>query len=265
MLPTLALSSPGPADILALVVLIAVAVISWKFQALTLSGSLGMVGMGVVLAVVGGWEWLVPIAVFFISSTLLGCLQHDDDESAERRDIWQVLSNGVVPTLGCLILLLGEDYRDTAITVYIGAVAATNADTWATEIGMRFGGSTRDIVSGMAVAPGSSGGITGIGTFAALMGGVVIAVSSAVLDLPCIEGKHCLFFMSIAGWIGSMVDSLLGSGAQKRYRCRRCGQATEMPYHCGIHTSVRSGFLTSNQVNCLATCMGAFVAWVWLA
>lgn len=242
--------------------------LTWRLHALTVVGSVCMGLMGFTILLVGGWLWLIPVLMFFLTSLLLGYVPYTGPETKPTpRTAWQVLANGAVAWVAVVLLLWadGRAWHPTdSLAVYFGALAAANADTWATELGVRFGGIPRDMVSGRTLPVGASGGITGVGTAGAVLGALVIASL-----VPWVDARHSGNWLSIghitlAGWLGAMFDSLLGSLAQKRYRCRVCGEGTELPVHCGTTASPRRGFLTNNQVNWFCTSVGAFTAWVWL-
>ena len=246
------------------VIMAIVGLTAWRLGMLTMPGAIMTACMGIAIVFAGGWVMITPIVVFFGTSSLLSYLPHRLDEKAETRTIWQVLSNGFVGTAGCCLLFLGPEYATTALTVYIGAAAAANADTWATEIGTRYGGSPKDIMSGRTVDTGDSGAISTIGTVAAFLGAFVVAAASLLIWPNREDILEFLILVTLAGWVGSMADSLVGAVAQVRYRCRKCGQNTEETMHCGIRTSRMSGFLTNNHVNWICSSVGAFVVWVWL-
>jgi uncharacterized membrane protein len=128
------------------------------------------------------------------------------------------------------------------------------ADTWATEIGLRFGKQPRSIVTGNLVRPGASGGITLAGVLGAILGAALVALagywSYLLFENVAI---HWLPFISVAlaGVIAQFIDSLLGATLQRRNLCVVCGKITERGEHCGQLTIYASGWrwLDNNVVN----------------
>lgn len=242
-------------------------ILAWRLRLLTGPGATIMGLMGLTILLVAGWLWLIPVLAFFLTASLLGHLPNAERDEPEMRTAWQVLANGAA-AWGAVVLLLRENgatwHTTDSLVIYVGAVAAANADTWATELGLRLGGPPRDIVSGRTLAPGASGGITGVGTVSAALGALFIASLLPWVDTVYSGNWAVIGYIALAGWLGAMADSLLGSIAQLRYRCRVCGEETEKSEHCGTAASPRRGFLTNNQVNWVCTAIGGLSSWAWL-
>ncbi len=85
------------------------------------------------------------------------------------------------------------------------------------------------------------------------------------MKLPALVSWSFIVFICVAGWMGAMVDSVLGSIAQEKLRCRRCGEVTELRTHCGRPTARIRGFLSANQVNLGCTLVGGFIGWMWVS
>jgi uncharacterized membrane protein len=149
-------------------------------------------------------------------------------------------------------------------------MASVNADTWATEIGVLSRKLPRRITDGAIVDKGTSGGVTVLGTFAALAGSIVIVLIgclSGVVRLSALE----FGVISLAGVFGSMVDSLLGATLQSIYYCPQCKKETERhPLHsCGNTTHHLRGWvwLNNDWVNLISSACGlifAVVCWLLL-
>jgi uncharacterized membrane protein len=134
-------------------------------------------------------------------------------------------------------------------------MAAVNADTWATELGVLNPTQPRLITSGKHVERGASGGISLYGTVAALAGAGLIAVLGTILTPYSFAGSCLLPFASLtlAGFLGALFDSLLGASVQGIYYCVQCQKETERhPKHlCGSATrQLRGwGWLNNDLVN----------------
>ena len=170
----------------------------------------------------------------------------------------EVLANGGIAALSAILMYLnpGEDWPAAAL---LGALAAANADTWATEIGSLAKGSPRLITNFRKAPTGSSGAISLPGTLAALAGGLTLGIMAFYRDMS-IAG---VISVTLGGLAGSLADSLLGATIQAQYRCPVCGKLTERLTHCEDEPTVLSrGFpvINNDAVNVIATLTGAIVS-----
>ena len=218
------------------------------------------------VAVAAGWTWGVLLAAFFISSislSILGKNQRPDSidgivAKTGPRDASQVLANGGVFAAAAAIAIFSTCPAWRAIG--IGALAASAADTWATEIGTLFGGQPRSIISGQRIPAGASGGITVAGSLATLGGAVFMAIVATSLDWDTAAAA-----IAVGGVAGAVSDSILGAVVQERFWCAACQLPTEQPIHrCGTITSRAGGFagLNNDVVNLLCSLVGALIALV---
>ncbi len=148
---------------------------------------------------------------------------------------------------------------------YAGAMAAVNADTWATELGVLNPSRPRLITNRQPVDPGTSGGISLYGTLASLGGAALIGLVGAAFS-PAGARLPLILAASLGGLCGSLFDSLLGATVQAIYYCPECDKETERhPIHiCGTETTQIRGWawLNNDLVNLLASVLGAGIAGV---
>ena len=240
------------------------AIVSYKLRALKMSGAVGMTIVGTVAFGIGGFPFALPLIIFFISSSLLSTIKSFHKENALMeadktgpRDIRQVLANGGAASLIVIIhFMTGDSFW---YPVYLAAVAEAAADTWATEIGMLSKHKPVSIIGFKETTPGRSGGITLIGTASSLTGAFLIVVCGVICmlfsnDIPLFDWRlwGCT---ALAGWIGALMDSVLGATIQAQYRCSVCGKITEKKFHCSRKTVLQKGlfFIDNDFVNFLST------------
>jgi uncharacterized protein (TIGR00297 family) len=251
----------------------AIAWVAYRRGSLSRSGALGAILVGTVVFGVGGWAWGVLLVVFFVSSSALSHYKEgrklalaEKFSKGHRRDVWQVFANGGAGALCVLGSLVWPG--PLWWLAYVGALAAVNADTWATELGVLAKGAPRLITTGRPVEVGTSGGVTRMGTGAALAGAALIGLVAALFDLAAGQSLFLavlLFLIAAAsGLAGSLVDSLMGATVQAIYFCERCGKETERhPTHtCGQPTRFARGlrWLDNDGVNLLSSVAGAALA-----
>ena len=250
---------------------VAVALGARRASMLTTSGAIAAASVGALTFGIGGLAPSILLLTFFVSSSLLSRQGSERKQSlAERsakggrRDGWQVLANGVVPAL----LAVGYGLTDQSLWLVgvTGALAASNADTWATEIGVLAPARPRLITNLRAVEAGTSGAISLLGSAAALAGALLIGLVASLL----IGNIGLLYLAGAVGLLASVLDSVLGATVQAQYMCPHCDHLTERhPTHtCGTTTVLVSGWrwLGNDQVNLAASMAGAALAiWLWTA
>ena len=245
---------------------LAVSLIAWRGRALGRSGVVAASFCG-LLASIGGWQWAILLVVYFVGATLVSRAARADSVAAVerivakggRRDAIQVIANGGLFSVAAALTTVVPNAVLAAAA--LGALAASSADSWATEIGTRLGGRPRLITSGVLVAAGQSGGVTAAGLVGALAGAVLVGTTANALGFP-----RGLVLASIpAGLAGSLIDSLLGATVQERRWCDRCGEPTERTVHCcGSPARIVGGIrqLDNDVVNILSTAAGFLAAMI---
>ena len=179
-------------------------------------------------------------------------------EKGGERDVWQVLANGGWFVAAAVAHLVSDSPAWYAIGA--GALAASAADTWATEIGLLSGGDPVSILSGDRVPAGTSGGVTMSGTVGAFAGALFIAVLAALATWPVAFAA-----VGLGGVGGALADSILGASVQCRRWCSACGAPTERKVHdCGGLTRVIGGmrWIDNDAVNAICCAVGALITLV---
>ncbi len=115
----------------------------------------------------------------------------------------------------------------------MASIAAANADTWGTELGIFSKSRPVIITSFKNVDPGTSGAISLIGSIASLTGSLIIALIGT-----CFYSMEwsIVIIVVLGGYLGSVFDSYMGATIQGQFRCQKCGQNTESKRHCEIDT-----------------------------
>jgi uncharacterized protein (TIGR00297 family) len=243
-----------------------VAWIAWRAGTLTLSGAVAAWTVGTLVLYGTGWNGGAVLAAFFISSNLVSRLGPQRalvqlDPKSDRRDIWQVFANGGAAAAGA-VAAPGE----LGLWLVTATLAAAAADTWATSLGTRSGMAPRLLGFGRSVPPGTSGGMTLLGSAGAAIGALIVSGTGVL-----VSGTLAIFPAGISiGFAGMVVDSVLGAVLQGRFHCQTCDEASEWRVHrCGRPTVMRGGlrWLDNDMVNFLATAFAAgaaLLSWRWL-
>jgi len=132
------------------------------------------------------------------------------------------------------------------------------ADSIASDVGILSKGEPRDICTGKVVPRGISGGISALGSLAS--GGACLGlglVTGLVLRLSWLQTAVVIW----VPYCGMLLDSVIGSRIQVKYRCRICGALTEKTIHCDTPTVVCGGIrsIRNSTVNFLCTVFAAIL------
>ena len=246
----------------------AISLAARQVRALSPSGALAATAVGGTVVAGSGIRGGAMLLAFFTSSTLLGRLPtsfHLEQRRGRERDAVQVLANGgVAAVLALASSLTRRQFRSLFIAGFGGAVATATADTWATEIGSRSRTRPRSILTFRPTVPGASGGVTMAGLTASVAGASLIAGLASAW--PISRFRQTLMQaipIALGGFMGALVDSVLGATVQEVRFCDACIVETEERVHrCGSRTRVTRGapWCTNDAVNAIATVTGAAVA-----
>lgn len=244
-----------------------IAFLAYRARSLNRSGAFAAALTGTIIFGVGGWQWAVLLLTFFITSSALSRAfkkrkqgLNEKFSKGSERDAGQVFGNGGVATAFAALHFFYPD----SIVPWLGfaaSLAAVNADTWATELGVLNPHPPRMITNLRAVVEkGTSGGVSLIGTLAALGGSALIGIPASWL-VPGGDPVSTAVLITLGGLAGSLFDSLLGATVQAMYFCPADNKETEKhPLHtCGTPTTLIRGWnwLDNDWVNFACGAFGA--------
>ena len=216
---------------------------------LTISGAITAFVIGSLIALGLGVKGLMIMGLFFCSSSLWSKMKSSNKRKAEellvkgsQRDWQQVMANGGLAAMASAL------YYFTGAPIWLLGtcicIAAANSDTWASEVGSMSKGKPISIKTFRRVDRGTSGAVSILGTFAAIMGSLIIALASyLIFELRISE----LYFILLLGFMGNLIDTLLGAFLQVGYQCPNCGLKTEKTIHCEEHTYIITGYPLFNN------------------
>jgi uncharacterized protein (TIGR00297 family) len=237
-----------------------------KLKLLTKDGAVATFVLGGFIFGLGGWEWAVPILLFFLigsgASRLFASAKSDYNllyEKSHTRDAGQVFANGGVALLMMILSAISPNHH--WYLAYVGSLTAATADTLATEIGVFSRTNPFSLSLWKRVDKGMSGAVSYLGTTA----GLISAAMLSSLTLP-FAGGYMLFPIrfvvagTLSGALGSLADSIIGGTFQSQYKCPGCGKTTERTHHCsGKQTTLITGYrwINNDVVNLVGSIVGA--------
>jgi uncharacterized protein (TIGR00297 family) len=252
---------------LGFILAIIIAYLAHRARSLNKSGAVAAAFTGTVIFGIGGWEWAILLLTFFITSSALSRAfkkrkQGLDEKFSKghERDAGQVFGNGGIATFFAALHFFFPESTLPWVG-FAAALAAVNADTWATELGVLNPHPPRIITNvNKVVEKGTSGGISLIGTLASLSGSALIAFLASLLT----DNWSLFPLITFSGLAGSLFDSFLGATVQAMYFCPKDNKETEKhPLHsCGAPTTLIRGWkwLDNDWVNFACGAFGVATA-----
>ncbi len=244
---------------------------AYRAHSLNTSGAIAAIVVGTIIFGIGGWQWAVLLLIFFVTSSGLSrafkgrkANLSEKFSKGHQRDAGQVFGNGGVATFFAAL----HAFYPESLFPWIGfaaSLAAVNADTWATELGVLNATAPRMITDlRKRVEKGTSGGISLFGTLASLLGSLAIALPAVWLSPAGMLDANYFLLITAAGLAGSLFDSLLGATVQAMYFCPADQKETEKyPLHtCGTQTIHIRGWkwLDNDWVNFACGAFGSLIA-----
>ena len=157
------------------------------------------------------------------------------EKRGDCRDAVQVTANGLIPMI--MALLYACTFNVIFALAYVAVLAEAFADTAASGFGV-FSGKTFDLFKWKSTKCGLSGGMSVHGTVASFVAACALSAISLAFGVGVIEALLC----AIIAFFGVLVDSMLGSLLQVKYKCSVCGEITEKETCCRKITKKFSGF-----------------------
>lgn len=245
---------------------------------LSTSGVAGAILTGTAMFGFGGWMPGLLLIAFFVSSSALSHFKQNNTakkyaaemfEKGGQRDLGQTLANGGVAAafavlMGLAALAGQDDIARFGLGGLLGALATVNADTWATELGVLSRARPRLITHlGKTVPPGASGGVTAVGTGAALAGAAFIGAVYAALNAAQGDAARLdhFAFIAVCGLAGALADSFLGATTQAMFFDPATGRETEKAQgkNSAPNRFARGWrWMNNDWVNFLSSLAGAF-------
>lgn len=251
----------------------AIAFLAYKKKSLSFSGLIAATIYGAGLYSFGGLFFFVVMISFFLSSSLLSKYKDREKEVLDeiyekggKRDYTQVIANGLPSFLLAYLFYLTQNL---AFVLGFGtSLAAANADTWASELGVLSKKEPVSIVTGKPLTKGMSGGVTAFGTLASFLGGLFISIVFTLgYNLSGLPTTHLFIpfiLCLIGGFLGSLIDSILGATVQGIFYDECRGLLTERSVSKQIENRLVKGFkyINNNMVNFLSVSISSIIVMI---
>lgn len=203
--------------VFALVISFAFGYTAYRMKAADKSGLFSGALMGLLIIVFADVRWFLLMLTFFILGTAFTKYKYEikkRDGVAESkggiRGFTNVFANGL--TALCGAVLYGIYGEIAFVSLFVGSIAAATADTTASELGM-LGKQPFLITTFKRVPKGTDGGVTLMGELLATLAAATIGITAYLLNIaPLIV----IPVATIAGFVGTNVDSIVGATLERR-------------------------------------------------
>ena len=236
---------------------------------LTVPGILAATALAVISVASLGNVGFVLLITYFVLAVITDKIKNkhkktkqngiSKEKSAPHRNLWQVAANGSFAFISALLLFITEN--SVFGVCFTSALAQSLSDTASSGLGI-LSKKTYDPFRKAPCESGTSGGMSILGTVVSLV--FPLGFGSLACLMGIIPAIHILP-VGIAAFIGTLLDSLLGSLIQGVYKCQgECGSLTEQPTCCGTPATLIRGFrrFTNNTTNLLSNALATLIAFL---
>ena len=221
--------------------------IAYLKRALTMPALILAVLFSTLITYFGGLTSFIILVVVFLGS-IITKLFHKNKKSNKRKLI-QIISNVGIGVLSLIIYKFTSN--DLYLLIYASVMAESLADTLASDIGVLSKSEPINILTFKKGERGLSGNISFLGLTSALIGSLLIGT---IYYIGMDKSITSFIIIILSGFLGSLIDSILGASIQVKYKCTKCKKITERKEHCGKKTNYYKGikWIDNNLVNLLS-------------
>lgn len=243
-------------NLLNIVTLITISIFLIVFfsKAITYYGSLFAMLIVFIFGFLGSIKALIFLLVSYFISFIISFVRKKiikiNKEKSERRNIKQIFVNGICGSISIIIYNLTNDKLFMILAII--CIGGCLIDSISSDIGSLSKTMPIDIIGFKKMKNNVSGGITILGTTSALVAAILLGILAGILfKIKIIK----IFIISLLIFSQTIIDSILGSTLQVKYKCLACGEIIEEKFHCQIETKIYKGykFINNNIVNLVSS------------
>ena len=222
----------------------------------------GFFGKGFTPIFFIGLLFLISTVVSYVGKRIVKKRGEDTDSHKARR-AKQIIAVG----LFAIIALILHSVTEKAIFYHIFFLALVEqiADSMASDIGRLTKRKNINIITWRPIEKGISGGVSALGTVAALISSFILTAVPYFLGALSLK---VFVFIGILAFVGTVIDSVVGALFQSLYLCDGCSRKVESPMHCGKPARLIKGLgiidnVAVNYIAGFVTCaMGALLIFI---
>lgn len=188
---------------------------------------------------------IVFVSVMFLIATVIAIIskkvrqRRGEGEGVKHtRTGKQVLAVGVMAVVSLILYYFTQ--KTIFNLLYYVCITEQFADSVASDFGCLTKGKNVNIIGFKPIEKGISGGTSLLGTALALVSAFFLMGIPFALNIGGMNAL-CYVVASLVAFVGTLIDSILGSLFQALYKCEKCGVRVEEEYHCGQETKLIKG------------------------
>jgi uncharacterized protein (TIGR00297 family) len=219
---------------------------------------------GVVIAYFGDLFAFTSLVLTFILTIVSDKLKikkkKDNTLKAERRNIWQIVCNVLIPALCIVIYKICNNEK--FYLLYFMVICSSLADTLASSIGSLTNKGCFNPLNFKNMKKGESGAVSFLGLGASLTAGIFVGLPYFLKNYTIIN----YLYIILVGFLGAYFDSLLGYLWQGKFECSKCHEIVESKWHCEKPARLIKGinFIDNNVVNFLNNFFAFVIGYLFL-
>ncbi|MDD4705910.1 MAG: DUF92 domain-containing protein [Bacilli bacterium] len=213
---------------------------------ITISGIILAWLLGIIICYLGGYIAFLALTIVFLLTILSDKIKSNKED--KTRNIMQIISNVLTATM-CIVLFYVTN-NNIFYIMYYCVIAGSLSDTLASSIGTLSKSKPINIFTLKKLKIGESGGVSLLGLFISLIGGMIIGSIYLIVEFNLMN----FIIISFMGFLGSFFDSIVGTLLEAKYRCLKCHKKTNDKIHCKKKTKLIKGYslIDNNVVNLLS-------------
>lgn len=222
-------------------------------KSITLGGSVTSFVYTIACAYLGGLPVLVTVYSLFVISAIVSKIstkifnkRQNVEKAKTPRGATQIIANSAIAVM--LLILYKVTNHDAFLWANYVVLCEEFADSCCSDLGRLSKKQPMDVLRWKRIQSGISGGVSLLGSVAGLFG-CAIAIA-----IPYLFGEFNILYAAVGvgiAFVGTFVDSILGSGLQALYKCETCGNLSEKDTCCDTPCTLVKGtsFVTNSLVN----------------
>lgn len=226
-------------------------------KALTIPALILAVIFSIIISYYGGLTSFIILVTVFLGSIITKLFQKE--KKKQSRNIIQIICNVGIPALS--IIIYGLTRNNIYLLIYAAVMSESLADTLASDIGKLSKKEPVNILTWKRSKKGLSGNVSMLGLFSALIGSILIGI---IYYIGMEQNFLSFVIIVLSGFLGSIIDSILGAIIQVKYQCQKCKEIVETKVHCQKTTIFYKGIkvIDNNMVNFLTNLIAFLILYL---